>query len=83
MTYKYLIKIVTKHVQTKFQIETEKSISDVKELHKYIIDFIAKKDINWEPNPLKYTGGFYITYEEVNDGSRQHGVVREETQARV
>jgi hypothetical protein len=26
---------------------------------------------------------FYITYEEVNNGSGQHGIVREETETRV
>jgi hypothetical protein len=35
---------------------------------------------------MQYTStanDFYITYEEVNDGSGQHGTVREETETRV
>ena len=57
----------------------------MQQVHKEIIDYLGKNDIKWEPNKLQYNGSskFYITYEEVNDGSRQHGVVREETEARV
>ena len=86
MKYKYLIKIYTKYLQTKFETESQTEISDVEELHKPIIDFIGKNDIQWEKNDLQYTStsnGFYITYEEVNDGSGQHGTVREETETRV
>lgn len=79
----YLIKIVTKHLQTKFQIEYDKEVQQAEDIHKPIIDYLGKNDMNWEPNPLKYNKGFYITYEELNNGPRQHGVVREETQARV
>ena len=55
------------------------------QVHKEIIDFLGKNTIKWEPNKLKYNGKseFYITYEEVNDGTRQHGVVREEDSLRV
>jgi len=83
---KYLIKIFTKYLQTKFEIESDKEINDVDELNKYIIDFLGKSDINWEENDLQYTStvnSFYITYEEVTNGSGQHGIVREETEARV
>ena len=57
----------------------------MQQVHKEIIDYLGKNDIKWEPNKLNYNGTskFYITYEEVNDGSRQHGVVREETEARI
>ena len=84
--HKYLIKIFTKYLQTKFEIESDKEINDVDELNKYIIDFLGKSDINWEENDLQYTStvnDFYITYEEVTNGSGQHGIVREETQARI
>jgi hypothetical protein len=84
--HKYLIKIFTKYLQTKFEIESDKEINDVDELNKYIIDFLGKSDINWEENDLQYTStvnSFYITYEEVTNGSGQHGIVREETQARI
>ena len=86
MKYKYLIKIYTKYFQTKFETESQTEISDVEELHKPIIDFIGKNDIQWEKNDLQYTStsnGFYITYEEVNDGSGQHGTVRKETETRI
>ena len=86
MQYKYLIKIFTKHLQTKFEIESDKEINDTDELNPHIIDFLGKSDIKWDENDLQYTStinDFYITYEEVNNGSGQHGIVREETEARV
>ena len=85
MTGKYLIQIFTKEWQTKFELETESSMITTKQVHKEIIDYLGKNSINWEPNKLKYTGTnkFYITYEEVKNGSGQHGVVRSETEARI
>jgi hypothetical protein len=86
MKYKYLIKIFTKHLQTKFEIESDKEINSADELNKPIIDFLGKSDIDWEKNDLQYSStvnGFYITYEEVYNGSGKHGAVREETQTRV
>ena len=85
MTGKYLIKIFTKEWQTKFELETESSMITTAQVHKEIIDYLGKNSIKWEPNKLKYSGTnkFYITYEEVKNGSGQHGVVREETQARI
>jgi hypothetical protein len=85
MTGKYLIKIFTKEWQTKFELETESSMITIQQVHKEIIDYLGKNSINWEPNKLKYNGTnkFYITYEEVKNGSGQHGVVRSETEARI
>ena len=86
MTKKYLVKIFTKHLQTKFEIESDKEINDANELNPHIIDFLGKSDIKWEKNDLQFTStgnDFYITYEEVNDGSGQHGTVRKETETRV
>jgi hypothetical protein len=85
MTEKYKIKIFTKNWQTTFELETSSSMITMGQVHKEIIDYLGKNDIKWEPNKLKYNGKskFYITYEEVYDGSRQHGVVREETEARI
>ena len=86
MKYKYLIKIFTKHLQTKFEIESDKEINSADELNKPIIDFLGKSDIKWEENDLQYTStvnDFYITYEEVNNGSVKDGVVREENTVRV
>jgi len=83
---KYLVKIFTKHLQTKFEIESDKEINDANELNLHIIDFLGKSDIKWERNDLQFTStgnDFYITYEEVNNGSGQHGIVREETETRV
>jgi len=83
---KYLIKIFTKHLQTQFEIESDKEINDADELNKPIIDFLGKSDIKWEKNDLQYTSSvndFYITYEEVTNGSGQHGIVRKETETRV
>ena len=84
--YKYLIKIFTKYLQTQFELESDIEINTVEELHKPIIDFLGKSDIKWEENDLQYTStvnGFYITYEEVTNGSGQHGIVRKETETRV
>jgi len=85
MTGKYKIQIFTKEWQTKFELETDSSMITIQQVHKEIIDYLGKNSINWEPNKLKYTGTnkFYITYEEVKNGSGQHGVVREETEARI
>jgi len=86
MKHKYLIKIFTKYVQTKFEIESDKEINNADELNPHIIDFLGKSDIDWEENDLQYTStvnDFYITYEEVYNGSGQHGTVRQETQTRV
>ena len=83
---KYLVKIFTKKLQTQFEIESDKEINNADELNKPIIDFLGKSDINWETNDLEYhstSSGFYITYEEVTNGSGQHGIVREETEARI
>jgi hypothetical protein len=85
MTGKYKIQIFTKEWQTKFELETESSMITIQQVHKEIIDYLGKNSINWEPNKLKYNGTnkFYITYEEVKNGSGQHGVVRSETEARI
>ena len=45
---KYLVKIFTKYLQTKFEIESDKEINNTDELSKPIIDFIGKSDIQWE-----------------------------------
>ena len=84
--YKYVVKIFTKYIQTKFEIESDKEINDADELNKPIIDFLGKSEKKWEKNDLQYHGAgndFYITYEEVKNGSGQHGIVREETEARI
>ena len=84
--YKYLIKIFTKKLQTEFEIESYKEINNADELNKPIIDFLGKSDIKWERNDLQFTStgnDFYITYEEVTNGSGQHGIVREETETRI
>ena len=86
MKHKYKIQIFTKYLQTKFEIESDKEINAEEELHSHIIDFLGKSDIDWEKNDLQYSStvnGFYITYEEVYNGSGKHGAVREETQTRV
>jgi hypothetical protein len=84
--YKYLVKIFTEKLRTEFEIESEKEINTTDELSKPIIDFLGKSAIKWEVNDFRHVGAgnyFNITYEEVNNGSGQHGIVREETEARV
>ena len=68
---------------TKFVVDTKIEITELDQLHKVIIDYLGKNDIEWEPNLLKYNAGFYITYEEVNNGGRQNVTVLEETKTRV
>jgi hypothetical protein len=83
---KYSIQIFTKYLQTKFEIESHKDVNTIEELHPHIIDFLGKSDIKWEKNDLQYTStinDFYITYEEVNNGSGQHDIVRQEIETRV
>ena len=82
---KYLVKIFTKHLQTKFEIESDKEINDANELNPHIIDFLGKSDIKWEYIGAKVFASdkYRITYEEVTNGSGQHGIVREETETRV
>jgi hypothetical protein len=83
---KYLVKIFTKHLQTEFNIESNNEINTADELNPHIIDFLGKSDIKWEQNQFRQTmdgHDFHITYEEVNNGSGQHGIVREETEARI
>ena len=83
---KYLIQIFTKYLQTKFEIESHKDINTTEELHPHIIDFLGKSDIVWEQNDLQYSStvnDFYITYEEVNNGSGQHDIVCQEIETRV
>ena len=86
MTNKYLVQIFTKYLQTKFEIESDKEINNTDELNPHIIDFLGKSDIKWEQNDLQYNStanDFYITYEEVQNGSGQHGTVCKETETRV
>jgi|TARA_Y100000114_G_C11595432_1_gene247805 hypothetical protein len=82
MKFSYLIKIYTHTLMTKFVVDTKIEITELDQLHKVIIDYLGKNDIEWEPNLLKFTGSFYLTYEEVDDGRQQYGVVRKETEAR-
>jgi hypothetical protein len=85
--YKYLIKIFTENLNTEFEIESDKEINTTDELNKPIIDFLGKSDIKWERNEFRSISidrnDFHITYEEVKNGSGQHGIVREETETRV
>ena len=79
---KYLIKIYTKEIQTKFVTESKKPLNTIEDVHKIIIDYMGENSIEWEPNSLQFNGTatgseFYITYEEVNDGYKQDGIVRE------
>jgi hypothetical protein len=82
MNFSYLVKIYTHRLKTKFVVDTKSEVTKLDQLHKLIIDYLGKNDIEWEPNLLKFTGSFYLTYEEVDDGRQQYGVVREETKTR-
>ena len=81
----YLFKIFTKELQTKFYKQTDSSMLTIGQVHKEIIDYLGKNAIEWEPNKLNYNGksGFYITYEEVNDGTKHDVTLRQEDTTRV
>ena len=85
MKSKYRIQIFTKPYQTSFILETDSSMITMPQVHKEIVDFLGKNTIKWEPNRLRFNGRseFYITYEEVKNGSEQDGVVREENTVRI
>lgn len=78
---KYLIKIYTQEIKTEFIVESKKPLDTMDEVHQIIIDYMGQNSIEWEPNSLQFNGTargseFYITYEEVKNGSGQDGVVR-------
>jgi hypothetical protein len=85
MFSKYLIKIYTEQLQTEFTLETESSMITMQQVHNEIIDYLGKNDIKWKPNKLRYNGRskFYITYEEVDNGTGQNVAIRPETETRV
>ena len=60
---------------------SDHEITDIQDIHQYVIDNLGKNGIEWEPNRLKFTGGFYITYEEVNDGKQHDVTLRKEDTA--
>ena len=76
----FTIQIRSRGYFTKFNVtclDSEEALNDA------IVDKLGQSDIVWEPSGFYDTRKTWVTYEEVNDGSRQHGVVRKETEARV
>ena len=59
------------------------AIDSIEGIENAILDKIGEKSIVWEANDFFDIRKCYITYEEVKNGSGQHGIVREETEARV
>ena len=70
---KFRIKIRAYGYVSEFDIEAEDSIESVENA---VLDKIGKNDIVWEADGFYDNRKCYLTYEEVNNGSRQHGVVR-------
>ena len=70
---KFRIKIRAYGYVSEFDIEAEDSIESVENA---VLDKIGKNDIVWEHYDFFDNRKCYLTYEEVNDGSGQHGVVR-------
>jgi len=78
-----LINIFAYNHHAKFEILAE---DNAKAVELAILDKLGENSIKWEKNDLQFTStgnDFYITYEEVTNGSGQHGIVREETETRV
>ena len=77
---KFLVNIWAYDHHAKFQVLSEDNAIS---LEQSILDKLGDKSINWE-----YLGNNYnneisrITYEEVDDGKQQYGVVRKETETR-
>ena len=60
-------------------MNSETEINSAEELHKKLIDFLGKNELEWEENLLKYSKGkFYITYEEVEIGKQRDVTLRQE-----
>ena len=59
------------------------AIDSTEGIENAILDKIGKKCIVWEADSFYDNRKCYLTYEEVNNGSGQHGIVREETEARI
>ena len=60
-------------------MNSETEINSAEELHKKLIDFLGKNELEWEENLLKYSKGkFYITYEEVEIGKQRNVTLRQE-----
>jgi hypothetical protein len=70
---KLRIKIRAYGYMSEFDIEAEDSIQGVEQA---VLDKIGQNDIVWEHFDFFDNRKCYITYEEVNNGSGQHGVVR-------
>ena len=70
---KFRIKIRAYGYVSEFDIEAEDSIESVENA---VLDKIGKNDIVWEHYDFFDNRRCYLTYEEVNNGSGQHGVVR-------
>mgnify|MGYP006919643988 CR=1 FL=1 len=58
-------------------MDSETEIHSAEDLHKKLIDFLGKNELEWEENLLKYKKGkFYITYEEVESGKQLNVTLR-------
>ena len=70
---KFKIRIRAYGFKANFEIEAEDSTESVESV---VLDKIGEKCIVWEADGFYDNRKCYLTYEEVNNGSRQHGVVR-------
>ena len=80
---KFIVNIWAYDHHAKFDVL---SLDDPQSLEDAILDKLGENVIKWEENDLQYTStvnDFYITYEEVNNGSAKDGVVSEENTVRV
>ena len=70
---KFRIRIRAYGFKSDFEIEADDSIESVENA---ILDKIGENGIVWEADSFYDNRKCYLTYEEVNNGSGQHGVVR-------
>ena len=76
----YLIKVFTNGTKIQFTLESE-PINSTESLHQKVLDFLgkmSKEQLEKSITNKHISNFFYITYEEVVDGSRSSSLQKEE-----
>jgi len=76
----YLIKVFINGIKIQFLLESE-PINSTESLHQKVLDFLgkmSKEQIEKSITNKHISNFFYITYEEVVDGSRSSSLQKEE-----
>ena len=76
----YLIKVFINGIKIQFSLESE-PINSTESLHQKVLDFLgkmSKEQLEKSITNKHISNFFYITYEEVVDGSRSSSLQKEE-----